>query len=133
MSDSFKEKFINEIEFLKSSKEGYEKDIENYKLELISYNEIKKAFTSKEMSSVINSNPLLDDSINDMIIKNDKIIEKTNIMIKQCQDRLETTVKRFQYLANNLCPHPKEYKIFDHVDYHKNEEYYLCQLCGSMI
>lgn len=67
----------------------------------------------------------------------DKNIQEYKIKIKHheaYQRSLLKSIKEYhdemRFFADNICPH--EHREYDHTDYHKNEDYQKCKLCGKV-
>ena len=65
-------------------------------------------------------------SINEYQKEESKIIT----MIKRHEDNIKTLKMELKVLQD-ICDHSKT--EFDHLDYHKSEEFHKCLLCGLVI
>ena len=54
------------------------------------------------------------------------------LLRRQCIYKDEIArIKKELTILQSVCPH--EDTIFDHKDYHKNEDYYKCNTCGMIV
>jgi hypothetical protein len=69
---------------------------------------------------------VLHKEIKDLVKSRDSIISDNARLTIRHQD----LIGNMNFIQRSICPH--ENSTFDHTDYHKNEDFHKCNLCGAI-
>lgn len=126
MTDPWKDKCLTTWEMLNSHRDGWVKSLNNNKLEIGPLIEM-----CATLEIVKSTEPKIEKDLQEIIDKHKKRIFGCELRNTNLNKSIVDINQSIQFFKDHICPH--EETTYDHSDYHKNDEYFKCNLCEKII